>query len=375
MNPKTRSERSNLAARGERSLRVLNVMSQLRPASRVGGMGRVAWGEARALVRRGHELHFTGPPADLELDSEPGVELHPWPAGGTLIHLFALLKIQRRVRAQIIHFHSSLPHGELIVPLRLLLPLVGRARIVVTPHTAARSSYPKLRARTGLIGAHGIVTVSRWSADAAIRVGASPERCFVVHAGIDAVHVVEGKRLPVVVALGRLKRVKGFDVLIDAFDRAAVGRPDWRLRIGGDGEERERLEAQARAARHAQRIELLGGVYGQAKQRLLSESSIGVVPSRAENFPGTLLEFQAQGMACIGSDVGGIPELARDGAAALVAPDDPESLAHTLGELMDAADRRSEMGRAAMALAASLGWDAIAAQLERAYDSILGRTD
>jgi glycosyltransferase involved in cell wall biosynthesis len=284
-----------------------------------------------------------------------------------------LLRIQRRVCANVVHFHSALPHGELIVPLRLLRAFLGQARIVVTPYTSARSDYPKIRARSGLLGADGIIASSRWSADAAIRAGARAERCFVVHAGVDPVPWRSGKRLPVVVGLGRLKHVKGFDVLIDAFDRAALGRPDWRLRIGGEGAERDRLAARVRAARHAERIELLGGVYGEAKQRLLGESAIGVVPSRAENLPGTLLEFQAHGLACIASDVGGIPELASEGAAALVPAGDPESLARKLAELMDDADLCSAMGRAAQTFAATLGWDTIGKEFERAYYAILDR--
>ncbi len=374
MNHETKSDWPEPGQKVRRKLRVLYVMAQLRPSSNIGGMGRVAWGAARALVRRGHDLHFTGPPAGIELGElrpEPGIELHPCPSGGRLVHLAALLRIQHRIRADVIHFHSSLPHGELLVPLRLLRAFLGNPRLIVTPHTAARSDYPKLRAKSGLLGADGVVTVSRWSADAAIRAGARAERCFVVHAGIDPVPGLSTKRLPVVVALGRLKRVKGFDVLIEAFDRAAAGRPEWRLRIGGEGEERERLTAQARAARAADRIEILGGVYGEAKQRLLGEAAIGVVPSRAENFPGTLLEFQAHGLACIGSEVGGIPELARGGAAALVPAGSPDPLVEKLSELMDDADLRSEMGRAAERLAAVLEWDAIGAQLERAYFAIL----
>jgi len=290
-----------------------------------------------------------------------------------VVQLAALIRLQRRLRAQILHFHSALPHGELIVPMRLLRSFLGDPRIVVTPYTSARSDYPKLRARSGLVAADGVIASSRWSADAAIRAGARPERCFVVPASVDPVSELSDKRLQVVVALGRLKHVKGFDVLIDAFDRAALTRPDWSLRIGGEGTERDRLEARIRASRHADRIELLGGVYDDAKQRLLGESAIGVVPSRAENFPGTLLEFEAHGLACIASDVGGIPELARNGAALLVPPGDSEALARALGELMDDAELRTSMGRAAAKSASTLDPDTNSEQLELAYRAILER--
>jgi glycosyltransferase involved in cell wall biosynthesis len=344
-------------------------MSQLRPRSTVGGMGRVAWGASEALLARGHSVHFAGPPAGGEPEEVAGIELHPWPAQ-RLGRLRALVELGRRIRPDIVHFHSALPHGELIGPYSVLRGRRG-PRIVVTPYTSARASYPRWRARLGLRRADAVITSSYWSAENAIRAGADAATTWVVHAGIEPVTAVAGPRAPVVVSLGRLKKVKGMDVLIDAFDRAAKGRSDWVLRIAGEGEERPALEAQIAGARHGDRMELLGGVYADVKARLLGEASIGVVPSLAENFPGALLELQAHGLACIGTEVGGIPELARGGAARLVPPGQIEPLALELGRLMDDAGRRRELADAALALARELDWETVGARFARVYQSIL----
>jgi glycosyltransferase involved in cell wall biosynthesis len=336
-------------------------------------MGRVAWGAAAALAARGHEVHLAGPAADEPLDPVPDLALHPWPGSAKLLRLVPLLRLRRRIRPHIVHFHSALPHGELIAPLRLLRGPSGLPRIVVTPYTSMRSHYPKRRARLGLRAADAIIASSRWSAEAAILAGASRETTHVVHAGIDPVSELPKERLPVVVALGRLKKVKGMDVLIEAFDRAAEGRPDWTLRIGGDGADREALARQVAAAKHGDRIELLGRVVGAQKQRLLNQASIGVVPSRSENFPGTLLELQAHGLACVASSVGGIPELAVDRAALLVPPDEPGALASALGDLMDHDEVRDAVSRAALRLTATLNWDAVGEQFERVYRACLAR--
>jgi glycosyltransferase involved in cell wall biosynthesis len=317
---------------------------------------------------------MAGPSGDEPVDPVPGLTLHPWPGRGTkLLRLGPLLRLQRRIRPHVVHFHSALPHGELIAPLRPLRGRSGLPRIVITPYTSMRSDYPKRRARLGLRAADAIIASSRWSAENAIRAGARRETTHVVHAGIDPVSELPAERLPVVVALGRLKKVKGMDVLIEAFDRAAEGRPDWTLRIGGDGAEREAVARQIAAAKHGDRIELLGRVVGAEKQRLLREASIGAVPSRGENFPGTLLEFQAHGLACVASSVGGIPELAVDGAALLVPPDDPARLAAVLGDLMDHDEIRDAVSRAALRLTASLGWEAVGEQFERVYRESVAR--
>ncbi len=100
-----------------------------------------------------------------------------------------------------------------------------------------------------------------------------------------------------------------------------------------------------------------------------------MVPSLAENFPGTLLDLQAHGLACIGSDVGGIPELAGGGAARLVAAGQVEPLGRELARLMDDADLRGELADAALGLAQKLDWKTVGERFARVYDSILkGRT-
>lgn len=353
---------------GER-LRVLEVMSRLESQ---GGIGRVALGSAGALVARGHEVHVAGPIENTPLEVGPGVQVHPWPSRSSrTAQLRALLKLQDRVRADVVHFHSALPHGELIAPLRLSRRALGRPPIVLTPHTAARSTYPKLRARLGLYAADAIVPVSHWSARQAVRAGARPERTHVIYPGVHPMPQSACERLPVIVALGRLKPVKGVDVLIEAFDRAAADRPEWRLVIAGEGSARGRLEAQAALAKNSERVELVGPIFGEAKERLLNTAAIGVVPSRFENLPGSLLELQARGLACVAAEVGGIPELARNGAARLVAPGDAAGLASRLGELMDDPELRRDMGRAARDLTASLTWDAVGRELEAVYRGLL----
>jgi glycosyltransferase involved in cell wall biosynthesis len=285
------------------------------------------------------------------------------------MQLVRLIPLVRELRPQIIHFHSALPHGEVISGIRALRRLLGDPCIFATPHTAARANYPKRRARLGLRAADIIVTPSSWSAEQAIKAGARPASTRVVYAGIDLPKESRAdQRSHNVLALGRLVKTKGISVLIDAFAEAAASRPDWRLEIGGAGAEEASLRAAAAAAACADRIDFLGYIRGETKSGALGRASIGAVPSFKESFGGTLLEFQAQGLACVASHVGGMVELACQGRAARSVPaGDAPALAKALGELMDDPSQRARLGEAAREFASGLNWSAAGDAYEALY--------
>jgi glycosyltransferase involved in cell wall biosynthesis len=354
-------------------LRILWVASKL---SWSGGVGRVLAGAPAALAARGHAVHLAGPALDGEPSPLSGVVLHPWPLRRLkLANLGRLLGLQRELGADVIHFHSALPHGELIAPLRALRTRLGGPALLVTPHTATRVDYPKRRARWGLRAADAVVTPSAWSAEAARRARVEPERVQVVHAGIELPEPTPfEKREPVVLSMGRLVHSKGVDVLLAAFAKASAGRPDWRLEVAGTGREAAFLREQSARTPCAERISFLGQVTGEDKRAALSRAAIGVVPSRSESFGGTLLELAAQGLACVATAVGGMAELTDGGRAVrCVPPDDVGALANALAELMDDTETRRKLGEAARHTASGFSWEATAARYETLYRSVTRR--
>lgn len=246
--------------------------------------------------------------------------------------------------------------------------------LFVTPHTSNRTHYPKRRARWGLRAADGVIVPSQWSAERAIEAGASREHTCVVHAGIDLPESRSAVREPVVLFVGRLKPVKGVDVLIDAFSTAAATRPEWRLEIAGKGSGEGELRARAARSPCADRMVFLGHLRGAGKERALERTSLAVVPSHRESYGGVLLEFQAHGIPCIASATGGLTELAHGGRAArLVPPGDSTALAAALAELMDDASRRDTLAAAGQRAAAERSWSATARDYERVYSAALAR--
>ena len=137
---------------------------------------------------------------------------------------------------------------------------------------------------------------------------------------------------PVVLAIGRLVRIKGHDVLI-----RAVGRlpPDRRPTVAILGEGPERPALAALAAARGVDLRLVGEVGPQAVRDWLALAELLVHPSRPlasgrrEGLPVAVREALSAQLPVIASATGGIPELAGSHPAllTLVPPEQPIALA------------------------------------------------
>lgn len=148
-------------------------------------------------------------------------------------------------------------------------------------------------------------------------------------------------RLPgdalVIGAIGRLERVKGHDLLIQALTRLPA---HCHLALAGDGTQRAALAIMAEELGLAGRVHFLGLQDDPAI--VLQALDIFCLPSRAEGLPLALLEAQACGVPIIATAVGGVPAALPQGAGFVVPSEDPAALAMAL-QAMHAhspADRR-----------------------------------
>jgi len=143
---------------------------------------------------------------------------------------------------------------------------------------------------------------------------------------------------------------KAPDVLLAALARCVARGLDAEVVIIGDGRERVRMERLAQRLGLADRAKFLGLLpAGEAIRRELDRSDLFVLPSRTEGMPRALIEAMARGLPCIGTSVGGIPELLPE--VALVPRDDINSLAAKILQL--AGDSKLRMSLAEMNLAAA----------------------
>ncbi|MFT3968642.1 MAG: glycosyltransferase family 4 protein, partial [Sphingobium sp.] len=112
----------------------------------------------------------------------------------------------------------------------------------------------------------------------------------------------------------------------------------------------ERARASARSMGIGNVVDLPGWIDGERKQDLLRTSGIYILPSHNEGLPVSLLEAMSHGLAVIGSRVGGIPELIRDGTdGLLVDAGDVAAIADALERLLSDDALRERLGSAARA--------------------------
>lgn len=145
-----------------------------------------------------------------------------------------------------------------------------------------------------------------------------------------------------IVYVGRLSPEKGLETLVRAAAAARVG-----VTLVGTGAQAEPLRSLAGDL--GADVELLGFLAGSALHEAIGAARAVVLPSECyENAPLAVLEAYALGKPVVGSSLGGIPELVRDGETGYVFPaGSVERLAAALRKIVDADDAAiSAMGRA-----------------------------
>lgn len=166
---------------------------------------------------------------------------------------------------------------------------------------------------------------------------------------------------PLFAYVGRLKRYKGVDLILQAFSR--LDRPDAQLAVAGAGDYRDHLEELASALRISDRVRFLGFISAEEKRDLLRKSWATVFASPKEGWGLTNLESQASGTPVIASDSPGLREsLVPDETGMLVPHGDPAALASAMRRIVDSPALVESMGSAGRRFAERYTWDRSAGQ-------------
>ena len=185
-------------------------------------------------------------------------------------------------------------------------------------------------------------------------------------------------RPPVAVAVRTFATASSFNpckatpVLVTAFLAAAEHRPDLRLLMIGDGDERRLCEDLVRRSGKDRQVEFAG--YRTDVGAQLERADAFVLPSVNENLPLALLQAMAAGMPCIAAGIGGIPEALGGGCGVLVTPGDAGSLRRAMERFIEDPLLAGRLGAAARKRAAeSFSLVRCADDHVRLWSEILGK--
>lgn len=145
------------------------------------------------------------------------------------------------------------------------------------------------------------------------------------------------------VSVGSLEQIyKAPDVLIEAVRRLVQDGLDIELLWIGEGRFRRAMEEKCMTLGLAGHVRFCGHLpAGEAVRAELDKADVFVLASRTEGLPRAMIEAMARGLPCIGSRVGGIPELLPP--EDMVQPGDAEALARKIREVVRDPTRMARM--------------------------------
>ncbi|MEB3178762.1 MAG: glycosyltransferase family 4 protein [Nostocaceae cyanobacterium] len=173
--------------------------------------------------------------------------------------------------------------------------------------------------------------------------------------GVSDVELPEGMLLPTprtfnseqrsftLIQVGTMAQLyKAPDILISAVAACVQGGLDLKLILLGDGQYRPQLEQQAHKLGISQQVQFCGQLPNRdAVRDKLDQADLFVLPSYQEGLPKAMVEAMARGLPCIGSTVGGIPELLPE--EDMVPPGNVEALATKIRQVLSNPQRMTKM--------------------------------
>jgi len=276
----------------------------------------------------------------------------------------------------------------------LVATKIKRIPMILTLH-GFPSGFKRLVQRTyfSLVGkqtlkkAQRIISVSRAVADHFRNVGALNERITVIPNGVDLEEYshlprrdVFRKRLQIeedrkiLLAIGRLEKIKGFQYLIEALPNILEKVPV-DLIVGGPefnyGAQLRKLAKERKVEDH---VVFYGPMDQNEKLEAMAAADAIVIPSVYEGFGIVLLEAMAAGKAVVATTTGVAGEIIRDGKNGLLTPPaDARALAEKLCSLLTDSRLSSLISRESRKAVEAFGWKRIAAETIEVYEKCLSR--
>jgi len=223
------------------------------------------------------------------------------------------------------------------------------------------------------------VVLNGFSRRIALKAGIREDRLVTIPNGVDLMALDEAEPMelegePKVLFTGRLAKVKGVHLLIEAFKRVLEEHTKARLYIVGDGPFRGQLEELARVLNISEAVSFEGFIPETTEvYRYYKSVDILTLPSLMENFSITLLEAMGSHLPVIASDAEGNRDVIEDGVnGTLFTCGDPKELAAKICTILSDNPLRSRIAnRAYNEVKMKFTWEKVAEAYREMFDSVL----
>ena len=152
----------------------------------------------------------------------------------------------------------------------------------------------------------------------------------------------------IILGVGRLTFIKGFDMLIKAF--SMLPENDWHLIIAGEGNDRTALQDSINQLNLQHKVSLVGLI--DDIEYLYKQASIFVLSSRSEGFPGVLCEAMGYGCSSIAFNCPTGPKeiISHNQNGLLVEANNIPLLSQAINQLINDDEKRELLGNKAQTI-------------------------
>jgi len=363
----------------------------------VGGSGVIATELGKMLAERGHEIHFITSSVPFRLNKiYPTVFFHEVEVNNYSVFQYSpydialaskMADVIKDEELDVLHVHYAIPHAVCAV---LAREMSGRdIGIVTTLHgtdisVLGQDSTLSQAIKYGIDKSDIVTTVSKALKEQTYELIDTVKPIETIYNFVD-----EREYFPrnsgnlkeqfgiqddekVIIHVSNFRKIKNLPHIVDAFMKIRANMKA-KLLLVGDGPEKHRVMDQVKESPYVKDVLFLG------KQENLAElyaiSDLKLLLSQQESFGLVLLEAMACGVPCIGSDVGGIPEVIDHGVDGyIVGLGDTDAVAEYAVNLLQDEEKLQRFRKVAIrAVDEKFHSSKIVEQYEKLYEKVAER--
>jgi glycosyltransferase involved in cell wall biosynthesis len=253
--------------------------------------------------------------------------------------------IKKPLVAALMHIHGKSMFTELPFPLSLYVYLMEKG-------------IPKYYKDTP------VFVISPSTKKDLVATGYDEKKVEFLYSGIDQNlfnKKIEKNKIPSLLYIGRLKKYKNLQAIIDAMPLVIASIPDLTLDIAGCGDYEDALKKLVEEKKLPDKITFHGRVSEEKNVEMMGQAGRVVIMSMMEGWGIVVIESNAAGTPVIGSDVPGLRDSIVDGKTGILSPlNDTEKLAENIITLINDSDKLQKMSIEAEKWAEKFTWDAAA---------------